>query len=131
MKTAVLASIGLVLSTGAALAQDGPTSVQCAAAYGALSRLQQGIGAQNALMTERYPAFASIDFSDRVVRLAGKAEMGVTDLKTQAGDEQAGFYAALIDAETEGDMDVKAVADLVRRSDGCDLAYGLVPSLGQ
>lgn len=135
MKPVLLASIGLVLSAGAAQAQDGaqdePTPVECAAAYGALSKLQQGIGAQNALMTERYPLFASIDFADRIVRLAGKAEMGVTDLKTKAGDEQAVFYAALINAETEGDMDVKDVADLVRRSNGCDLAHGLVPSLGR
>jgi len=135
VKTVLLAAIGLVLSAGAAEAQDGaqdqPAPVQCAAAYGALSKLQQGIGAQHALMTERYPAFASIDFADRVVRLAGKAEMGVSDLKTTATAEQASLYAALIDAETEGNMDVKAVADLVQRSDACDLAYALVPSLGQ
>ena len=130
MKPVLLAAIGLVLSAGAASAQDQPTPAQCAAAYGAFAKLQQGIGAQNALMTERYPAFASIDFADRVVRLAGKAEIGVTDLKTAASSEQAALYAALVDAETEGDIDVKPVADLARRSDSCDLAYELVPSLG-
>lgn len=135
MKPVLLAAIGLVLSAGAAEAQDGPqdqlTPAQCAAAYGAFAQLQQGIGAQNALMTERYPLFASIDFADRIMRLAGKAEIGLSDLKTSATAEQANLYAALIDAETEGDMDVKPVADLVLRSDRCDAAYALVPSLGE
>ena len=131
MKPVVLAMIGLVLSAGAALAQDEPTPAQCAAAYGALSQLQQGVGTQNALMSERYPEFASIDYADRIVRLAGKAEVGVTDLKSQGLDEQAGFYAALINAETEGDLDVKDVADLVQRSDACDLTFNLAPSLGR
>ncbi len=131
MKPVLLAAVGLVLSAGAARADDQPTPVQCAAAYGALSKLQQAIGAQNALMTERYPLFGSIDFADRIVRLAGKAEMGVSDLKTEASGEQTTLYAALINAETEGDMDVKSVADLVLRSDTCDLAYELTPSLGR
>jgi hypothetical protein len=36
----------------------------------------------------------------------------------------------LVDAETDGDMDVPSVRDLVRVSDTCDAEYGFTPSLG-
>ena len=119
------------LAAGAARAQDAkPSANRCAAVYGALGMDQDQFGAADSLMSERYPAFATIKFDDRVSALAGKAELGVTDLKTAAQDEMSGAYAKLVDAETDGDMSVKAVLDLVRQSDACDLQWGFNPSLG-
>ncbi|HEY5412610.1 MAG TPA: hypothetical protein VIJ94_17970 [Caulobacteraceae bacterium] len=125
-------ALGLLLATcGTAWAQDRPpTSQKCAAAYGAFAQEQAAFGASDSLMGERYFNYAKIKFDDRLAQLAGKSEMGVTDLKSAAAADESDFYMKLVDAETDGDMDVPPVRDMIRLSDTCDAEYGFSPSLG-
>jgi hypothetical protein len=62
--------------------------------------------------------------------LAGKSEMGLSDLKDASAADESTDYMKLVDAETDGDMDVPPVRDMVRTSDTCDAEYGFSPSLG-
>jgi hypothetical protein len=123
--------LGLLLAVcGPAAAQVRPTPQQCAAVYGAFAQEQSTFGASNSLMGERYFAYAKVSFEDRLERLAGKSEMGVTEMKTASAQQESDFYMKLVDAETEGDMDVQAIHDMIRLSDTCDAEYGFSPSLG-
>ena len=125
-------ALGLLLAAcGPAWAQDAPPSSQkCAAVYGAFAQEQAAFGTSDSLMGERYFNYAKIKFDDRLALLAGKSEMGVTDLKAAAATDQSDFYMKLVDAETDGDMDVPPVRDMIRLSDTCDAEYGFSPSLG-
>ena len=125
-------ALGLLLAaSGTAWAQDGPPSSQkCAAVYGAFAQEQSAFGATGSLMGERYFNYAKIKFDDRLALLAGKSEMGVTDLKSASALDESDFYMKLVDAETDGDMDVPPVREMIRTSDTCDAEYGFAPSLG-
>lgn len=143
----VLAALGLLLASvgsGPAWAQpaaaDAPVATQtgpskpafesCADAYGSLARLQAHFGAEGSLLTEQYPAFARINFDDRLSALASRADRGPGDLKTPAQIEKSDFYRKLIDAETEGDTATEGVKDVAFAATACDTAYGFTPSLG-
>ncbi len=133
MKIIVAGLTLLVLACGpAAWAQDptAPSSKRCAAVYGAFAQEQGAFGTTDSLMGERYFNYPKINFDDREAQLAAKSEMGVTDLKSASATDQADFYMKLVDAETEGDMDVDAVRAMIRLSDTCDAEYGFSPSLG-
>jgi|WetSurMetagenome_2_1015567.scaffolds.fasta_scaffold79753_2 hypothetical protein len=122
----------LVLCSGAARAEElvAPTTVKCAAVYGALAQDQGAFGTTDSLMGERYFNYPKISFDDRLTRLAGKAEKGVSELKDSAAVDESAFYKTLVDAETDGDVEVTGVQDLIRLSDTCDAEYGFSPSLG-
>lgn len=123
--------LGLLLAAcGPALAQERPTAQTCAAVYGAFAQEQGTFGASNSLMGERYFNYAKINFEERLESLARKSEMGVTELKTSSATAEADNYMKLVDAETDGDMDVLPVRDMIRLSDTCDAEYGFAPSLG-
>ena len=123
--------LGLLLAAASpALAQERPTVQKCAAVYGAFAQEQGTFGASNSLMGERYFAYAKISFDDRLQRLAGKSEMGVTELKTASATQESDYYMKLVDAETDGDMDVQPVREMIGLSDTCDAEYGFSPSLG-
>ena len=123
--------LGLLLAACCpALAQERPTSQKCAAVYGAFAQAQGTFGSDNSLLGERYFAYTRISFEDRLERLAGKSEMGVTELKTASATQEGDYYMKLVDAETEGDMDVPAIHDMISVSDTCDAEYGFSPSLG-
>lgn len=107
-----------------------PAFEACAAVYTALARLQDNFGAEGSLLTERYPRFAKIDFNARLGVLAGQASKGVSQLKSESEDAEGDFFRKLIDAETEGDVDVDGVKDVAFVSNACDLQYGFAPSLG-
>ena len=129
----ILLGLGLLLVCGGtAWAQQSgpPSSVACAAVYGALAQEQGAFGTSDSLMGERYYSFAKISFDDRLARLAGKSEMGVTELKTASAAQESDNYMKLVDAETDGDMDVPPIRDMVRLADSCDAEYGFSPSLG-
>ena len=124
-------AFGLLLAAcGPALAQERPTSQKCAAVYGAFAQEQGTFGASNSLMGERYFAYAKINFEDRLEKLAGESEMGVTELKTASAVDESNDYMKLVDAETEGDMDVQPIREMIALSDTCDAEYGFSPSLG-
>lgn len=103
---------------------------RCAAVYGALAQQQGAFGTQDSLMGEQYFNYAKINFDDRLTQLARKAEKGVTELKSSTEADRTELYMKLVDAETEGDLGVKAVRDLVHLSDSCDLEFGFGPQLG-
>ena len=134
--TKILAGLALaLLCFGAAQAQDAgeprpPTAEKCAAVYGAFAQDQGAFGTTDSLLGERYFNYAKINFDDRLSRLAGKAEKGITELKAASETDRSTMYMQLVDAETEGDMEAKAVRDLIRLSDTCDAEYGFAPSLG-
>jgi hypothetical protein len=107
-----------------------PTVEKCAAVYGAFAQHQSNFGSNDSLLGERYYNFAKISFEDRLMRLAGKAEKGVTELKSATEFDRGTLYMRLVDAETEGDLDVQPVRDLIRLSDSCDAEFGFSPSLG-
>jgi hypothetical protein len=126
-------ALGLFLAVcGSASAQDGPppTSQKCAAVYGAFAQEQGAFGTTDSLMGQRYFNYPKINFDDRLARLAGKSEMGLTDLKNASAVDESNYYMKLVDAETDGDMDVPPVRDMVGISDTCDAEYGFDPSLG-
>ena len=126
-----LLAVGLLVAAcGPALAQERPTAQKCAAVYGAFAQAQATFGASNSLMGERYFNYVKIGFEDRLAQLAGKSEMGVTELKTASASDESGYYMKLVDAETEGDMDVLPIREMIRLSDTCDAEYGFAPSLG-
>ena len=126
-----LVAVGLLLAAcGPALAQERPTAQKCAAVYGAFAQEQSAFGSTNSLMGERYFNYAKINFDERLSQLAGKSEIGVTEMKTSSASDEAANYMKLVDAETDGDMDVQAVRDMIRLSDTCDAEYGFSPSLG-
>ena len=128
---AVILGFGLfALSCSAAQAQDRPTVKDCAAVYGALGQEQGAFGTTDSLMGERYFNYAKINFEDRLSRLAGKSEMGIADLKSASAVDESSYYMKLVDAETDGDMDVPPVREMIRTSDTCDAEYGFSPSLG-
>jgi hypothetical protein len=122
----------LVLCSGVAWGQEptAPTTVKCAAVYGAFAQDQGAFGTTDSLMGERYFNFPKISFDDRLTQLAAKDEKGVSDLKDAAAADQANFYKTLVDAETDGDVGVVAVQDMIGLSDTCDAEYGFSPSLG-
>ena len=109
---------------------DMPTALRCAAIYGALAQEQGNFGTTDSLLGERYFNYARINFDDRLAQLAGKAEKGVTELKSDSAPEESVIYMKLVDAETEGDMDTLEVRRLLRLSDTCDGEFGFTPSLG-
>ena len=129
---------GLALAAvwcGAAGAQNlgdprPPTAERCAAVYGAFAQDQGNFGASDSLLGERYFNYGKINFDDRLGLLAGKAEKGISELKTATEPDRSAMYMQLVDAETEGDIDVLTVRDLIRLSDTCDAEYGFAPSLG-
>ena len=126
-----LVAVGLLLAAcGPALAQERPTAQKCAAVYGAFAQEQGAFGTTNSLMGERYFNYAKINFEDRLAQLAGKSEVGVTEMKTSSASDESTNYMKLVDAETDGDMDVQPVRDMIRLSDTCDAEYGFAPSLG-
>ncbi len=129
MRILVAAGLLLVLS-GPALAQERPTAQRCAAVYGAFAQEQTTFGSSGSLMGERYFNYAKINFDDRLSQLARKSEMGVTEMKTASATDESTDYMKLVDAETDGDMDVLPVRDMIRLSDTCDAEYGFSPSLG-
>jgi len=133
----IIAGLGLLaISCGPALAQATiggaatPNAEKCAAVYGALAQDQGNFGSSDSLLGERYFNYSKINFEDRLARLAGKSEKGITELKTATEFDRQTFYMKLVDAETEGDLDVQSVRDIVRLSDGCDSEYGFSPSMG-
>ena len=128
----ILLALGLLLAVcGTAAAQDVvPTSKTCAAVYGAFAQEQAAFGATDSLMGERYFNYAKIHFDDRLGLLAGKSEMGLSDLKSASAADEASYYMKLVDAETDGDMDVPPVREMIRTADTCDAEYGFSPSLG-
>ncbi len=132
----IILALGLLLAAcGPAAAQDivqagPPSSKTCAAVYGAFAQEQAAFGTSDSLMGERYFNYAKINFPDRLGALAGKSEMGLTELKDASAAEESTDYMKLVDAETDGDMDVPPVRDLIRTSDTCDAEYGFSPSLG-
>ena len=129
----ILLALGLLAaSCGTAWAQDGgpPSSKTCAAVYGAFAQEQGAFGTTDSLMGQRYFNYPKINFEERLGQLAGKSEMGLTDLKNASAVQESDFYMKLVDAETDGDMDVPPVRDLVRTADTCDAEYGFSPSLG-
>jgi hypothetical protein len=107
-----------------------PTAAKCAAVYGAFAQDQANFGSTDSLLGERYFNFSRINFEDRLNRLAGKAEKGVTELKSATESERSALYMKLVDAETEGEMDNQAIRDMIRQSDACDAEFGFAPSLG-
>ena len=139
----IIAGLGLLaLWCGAAQAQGAndapttlsddrpPTAEKCAAVYGAFAQDQAAFGTSDSLLGERYFSYARIKFEDRLSQLAGKAEKGVTELKSATESDRETLYMKLVDAETEGDIDVQSVRDLVRLSDSCDAEFGFSPSMG-
>ena len=128
----IVLALGLLLAAGGtAAAQDVvPTSQKCAAIYGAFAQEQGAFGTTDSLMGERYFNYAKINFDDRLALLARKSEMGVTELKTSSANDESTDYMKLVDAETDGDMDVPPVREMIRTSDTCDAEYGFSPSLG-
>jgi hypothetical protein len=123
------------VSCGAASAQSiadarPPTAEKCAAVYGAFAQDQSNFGTTDSLLGERYFSYSKINFEDRLGQLAGKAEKGVSELKDATESDRSAMYMKLVDAETEGDIEVQAVRDLIRLSDTCDAEYGFTPSLG-
>ncbi len=140
MLRSFLAGLGLLmLSCAPAMAQgeaqsaagsDKPPSLEtCAGAYGALAQEQINFGSAGSLMAEKYINFPRIDFEDRLARLARSQEKGITELKTASETERSEFYMKLVDAETEGEMDVPGVRAVTRTADACDAIYGFGPSL--
>lgn len=126
-----LLAVGLMLAaSGTAWAQQRPTAQACAAVYGAFAQSQGAFGVTDSLMGERYFNYAKINFEDRLAQLAAKSEMGVTDLKSASATDESTNYMKLVDAETDGDMDVPPVREMIRLSDTCDAEYGFSPSLG-
>jgi len=134
----ILLALGLALALcGTAAAQDSgvvqagpPSSKACAAVYGAFAQEQANFGIADSLMGQRYFNYAKIKFPDRLTQLAAKSEMGASDLVNAAAVDEANDYMKLVDAETDGDMDVPPVRDMIRTSDTCDAEYGFSPSLG-
>jgi hypothetical protein len=130
----LLAFLLLAFGGAAALAAEpAPSRIsidRCAAAYGALAQQQGAFGTADSLMGERYFNYAKISYDDRLTQLARKAEKGVTELRNATEAERTELYMKLVDAETEGELDVKPVHDLVLLSDSCDLEFGFGPSLG-
>ncbi len=127
----IVLALGLLLATGGpALAQERPTAQKCAAVYGAFAQEQGAFGTTGSLMGERYFNYAKINFDDRLALLAGKSEMGVTEMKTASATDESADYMKLVDAETDGDMEVQPVREMIRLSDTCDAEYGFSPSLG-
>ncbi len=131
----LLAAGLLAFACGSAAAQEvvqagPPSSKTCAAVYGAFAQEQAAFGTTDSLMGERYFNYAKINFNDRLTALAGKSEMGLTDLKTASSVDESNDYMKLVDAETDGDMDVPPVREMIRTSDTCDAEYGFSPSLG-
>ena len=122
----------LFLCSGAASAQEyvAPSPEKCAAVYGALAQDQGAFGTTDSLMGERYFNYPKISFDDRLTQLAAKSEKGVSDLKDSAAADQATFYKTLVDAETDGDVEVVGVQDMIHLADTCDAEYGFSPSLG-
>lgn len=116
------------VATGAAPAR--PTFDLCAGAYAALARHQDNYGSEGSLMSERFPNFARISYDERLARLARQAEKGVSELKAEALDRHGDFFRKLVDAETEGDMNVDPVKQVTFTADACDAQYGFSPSLG-
>ncbi len=127
----LLAVCGTAAAQGVDVVQAGPpASKTCAAVYGAFGQEQAAFGTSDSLMGERYFNYAKINFLDRLTQLAGKTELGLTDLKNASAVEESNDYMKLVDAETDGDMDVPPVRELIRTSDTCDAEYGFSPSLG-
>jgi hypothetical protein len=127
--------VGVTLAAlwgGSAWAQASgvPTAEKCAAVYGAFAQDQANFGSSDSLLGERYFNFSRINFEERLTQLAGKAEKGVTELKTATEADRAQLYMKLVDAETEGDMASQAIRDMIRQSDSCDAEFGFSPSLG-
>ncbi len=113
------------------ISDDGPpTAAKCAAVYGAFAEDQGNFGTSDSLLGERYFNYGKISFDDRLNRLAGKAEKGVSELKDATEAARAALYMKLVDAETEGNMDAQPVLDMVRMSDSCDAEFGFSPSIG-
>ncbi len=136
-----LAGLGLLLlSFGPVMAQDEvqnaagsdapPGLNDCAGAYGALADEQINFGSAGSLMAEKYVNFPRIDFQDRLAQLARSQEKGITELRTASEAERSEFYMKLVDAETEGQMDVPGVRTVTRTADACDAEYNFGPSLG-
>ena len=134
MKAPIVGLALAIAACGPALAQPAkPPSRSidtCAAVYGALAEQQKAFGVDDSLMGEKYFSYAKISFDDRLTQLARKAERGVSELKASTEAERTEHYMKLVDAETEGDIDVKDVRDVVRLSDSCDLEFGFTPLLG-
>lgn len=107
-----------------------PTFDICAGAYAALARHQDNYGTEGSLMSERFPNFARINYNERLGSLARQAEKGVSDLKAAAQDRHGDYFRKLVDAETEGDMNVDPVKEVAFTADACDSQYGFSPSLG-
>ena len=133
----IIAGLGLLaFSCGPALAQATiggtatPTADRCAAVYGALAQDQGNFGSSDSLLGERYFNYSKINFDDRLTRLAGKSEKGITELKAATEFDRQTLYMKLVDAETEGDLDVQAVRDVIRLADSCDAEFGFAPSMG-
>ena len=127
----IVLAVGLLLAAcGPALAQERPTAQKCAAVYGAFAQEQVTFGTSNSLMGERYFNYVKINFAERLESLARKSEMGVTELKSSSAVQESDYYMKLVDAETDGDMDVLAVREMIRLSDTCDAEYGFNPSMG-
>ena len=127
----ILLALGLLAAACApALAQERPTGQKCAAVYGAFAQEQGAFGTTGSLMGERYFNYAKINFDDRLSQLARKSEMGVTEMKTASATDESADYMKLVDAETDGDMEVQPVREMIRLSDTCDAEYGFSPSLG-
>jgi hypothetical protein len=116
------------VATGSATAK--PTFDICAGAYAALARDQDNYGADGSLMSERFPNFARINYDERLAKLAEQAERGVSELKADALDRHGDFFRKLVDAETEGDMNVDPVKQVAFTADACDAEFGFTPSLG-
>ena len=141
MLRVLVAGFGLLLlSCGPGMAQDSavpaaggdapPNINACAGVYGALAQEQGNFGSAGTLMAEKYINFARINFEDRLSQLARSQEKGITELKNASEADRSEFYMKLVDAETEGDMNVPAVRAITRTSDACDGIYGFGPSLG-
>ena len=127
----IVFAVGLLLAACTpALAQERPTAQKCASVYGAFAQEQTTFGASNSLMGERYFNYVKINFAERLESLARKSEMGVTELKSSSAVQESDYYMKLVDAETDGDMDVLAVREMIRLSDTCDAEYGFNPSMG-
>ncbi len=111
-------------------AGPGPTLNNCAAVYGALARQQATFGRTGSLFGQRYGNFDQIDFDARLNELSRKTEKGVTELKTLGESFPTDYYHALVDAETQGDIDTPAVNELAQVTVECDAEYDFAPPLG-
>lgn len=133
MKIFAAAAAVLVLSGGGAWAQEvvvAPTPEKCAAVYGAFAQHQGAFGVTDSLMGQHYFNYPKISFDDRLSLLAAKEEKGLSDLKDSAAEDESGYYKTLVDAETDGDVDVVSIHDMIDLSDACDAEYDFTPSLG-